>query len=183
MGAVSPTAARQGLPVRALTTSCHSRSLRASSPQLTFISDPQTPRDKVLVPSPTSMLGKFPCGQLWTQQHWETGGEGRHHLGQSQLVELCRPETYPRMLGTGCQMESRQHQCASVDWPLPPCLPLQPQLEGGGRGACCRVSKGPFYLQVWLLTLAIGEGLSGPRWGILFHEVLSEVWASSQPLM
>lgn len=94
MGAVRPTAARQGLPVGALTTSCHSRSLRASSPQLTFISDPQTPGDKVLVPSPTSMLGKLPCGQLWTQQHWETGGEGRHHLGQSQLVELCRPETY-----------------------------------------------------------------------------------------
>lgn len=69
--------------------------------------------------------------------------------------------------------------CGLASAPL--CLPLQPQLGGV---ACCRVSKGPFCLQVWLLALAIGEGLSGPRWGIiLFHEVLSDVWASSQPLM
>jgi hypothetical protein len=53
------------------------------SPHLTFISsisDPLRPRDKVLFSSPTSLLGKFPCGLLQTQQHWEAGGGGYHHL-------------------------------------------------------------------------------------------------------
>lgn len=53
----------------------------------------------------------------------------------------------------------------------------------GGEAPAAGLSKGPFCLQVWQLALAIGVGLSGPRWGILFHEVLSEVWASLQPLM
>lgn len=63
-GAVRPTAAWQGLPVGALTTSCHpGGSLREHHPpHLPFISDLQRPRDKVLFPSPTSMLGKFPVG-------------------------------------------------------------------------------------------------------------------------
>lgn len=56
------------------------------SPHLTFISsisDPLRPRDKVLFSSPTSLLGKFPCGLLRTQQHWEAGGGRYHHLGGS----------------------------------------------------------------------------------------------------
>lgn len=85
------------------------------------------------------------------------------------------------MLGTGCQMESRQHQCAFVDWPLPPGpATAATARRWGERRLLQGCQKG---LQVWQLALAIGVGLSGPRWGILFHEVLSEVWASLQPLM
>lgn len=51
---------------------------RTTPPHLTFISfisDPLRPRDKVLFPSPTSMLGKFPCGLLRTPA--TLGGWGR----------------------------------------------------------------------------------------------------------
>lgn len=122
MGAVRPAAARQGLPVGALTTSCHSGSLRASPLQAhLYLRSSGGQRQGVSPPPPP------PCWEsslVGSSGHSSIGrlGEkaGHHHLGRSQLAELCRPESYPRMLGTGCQRESRQHQCAFVDWPLPP---------------------------------------------------------------
>lgn len=63
-----PTAVWQGLPVGALTMSC--RSLReheriTPSPHLYFLPlrSSEAQRQGVIPFPPTSMLGKFPCGQ------------------------------------------------------------------------------------------------------------------------
>lgn len=62
MGAVRPTAARQGLPVGALTTSCHSGSLRASPPQAHLYLRSSGGQRQGVSPLPHLHAGKVP---LW----------------------------------------------------------------------------------------------------------------------
>lgn len=78
-GALRPTAARQGLPVGALTTSCHSWSMRESPPPhltfISFISDPLEAQRQGVIPFPHFYAGKVP---LWASLDTATlGGWGR----------------------------------------------------------------------------------------------------------
>lgn len=107
---------------------------RASPPHLTFISEPQRPRDKVFFPLPHRHARKVP---LWTMDTAMLGGWGGCVTTWEEADQLSCADYKPT---PGCWEQGARWGQDGTSVPVwaglhPLCLPSTPQLKGE-RGTC-----------------------------------------------